>query len=105
MEFFAPTEDEMLAEAKLPGVFGKRAAINEFGAGFRERALAKRGEILVELASENELKHSVTEEFEALVGLDRNALFMGDGWVSQSEPEEGSVVEGVTEKVLEIVVV
>jgi hypothetical protein len=78
VDLFAATEDEMFAEAKLAGVIGEGAAINEFCAGFCERAFAKRGEILVELASENELQHGVPEEFETLVGLDWNALFVGD---------------------------
>jgi hypothetical protein len=78
VEFFAPTEDEMLAEAKLAGVFCEGAAIDEFGAGFREGTFAEGGEILVELASKNELEDSITEEFEPLIGLDRNTLFVSD---------------------------
>ncbi len=78
VDFFAATEDEMFAQAEMAGMFGKGATIDEFGAGFCERAFAKRGKILVELASENELKNSITQELEALVGLDWNTLFVGD---------------------------
>jgi hypothetical protein len=78
VEFFAATEDEMFTEAKLAGVIGEGAAINEFRAGFCERTFSECGKILVELTSENELQHSISEEFEALVGLDWNALFVGD---------------------------
>jgi hypothetical protein len=105
VKFFASAEDEMLAQAKLPSLLGERAAVDEFGARFRERSFAERREILVELASENELEDGITEEFEALVGLDRNALFVGDRGMGQSEPKESRVAESVTELDLEIVIV
>jgi hypothetical protein len=78
MQFFASTENEMLAQAKLASMVGEGAAVDEFGARFRERSFAERREILVELASENELEDGIAQELEPLVGLDRNALFVGD---------------------------
>jgi hypothetical protein len=78
VEFFTPTQDELLPEAKLAGVFGESAAIDQFGAGLRQRAFAKRWEILVEFASKDELEDGVAKEFEPLIGLDWNALLMGD---------------------------
>jgi hypothetical protein len=78
MEFFASTQDEMLAEAELPRVVSEGASIHKFSASFGERAFAKRWKILIELASENELEDSVAEEFEPLIGLDGHALFVGN---------------------------
>jgi hypothetical protein len=105
VKFFASAEDEMLAQAKLPSVVGEGAAVDEFRPRFRERAFAKGRKILVELTSENELEDGITEEFEALVGLDRNALFVGDRGMGQSESKESRVAESVTELDLEIVIV
>jgi hypothetical protein len=78
MEFFASTQDEMLAKPELAGVFGKGASVDQLGPSFGERAFAEGRKILIELPSENELEHGVTEEFEPLVGLDGNALFVGN---------------------------
>jgi len=105
VNFFASTQDEMLAEPELAGVFGKSATIDQLGASFGERAFAKGREILVELPSENELEDSVTEKFEALVGLHGNALFVRDGGMSQSKPQESRITKSVTELILEIVIV
>jgi hypothetical protein len=60
---------------------------------------------LVKLASENELEDGIAEELKALVGLDGNTLFVGNRGMSQREPKERRVAEGVTELDLEIVVV
>jgi hypothetical protein len=82
VKFFASAQNEMFAQAKVASMFGEGAAIDKFGASFREGAFAERGEILVEFASQNELEDGVTEEFEALIGLDGNALFVGNRGVS-----------------------
>jgi len=78
VEFFASAQEEMFAEAKLPRVFGESAAIDQFSTGFRQRTFAEGGEILVKLTSQNELEDRIAQEFEPLVGLDRNTLFVGD---------------------------
>jgi hypothetical protein len=78
VEFFASAQDEMFAEAKLARVFGESPPIDEFSAGFRQRAFAEGRKILVKLASENELEDGITEELKTLVGLDGNTLFVSD---------------------------
>lgn len=78
VEFFASAQDEMFAEAKLARVFGESAPINEFSAGFGQRAFAESRKILVKLASKNELEDGIAEELKALVGLDGNTLFVSD---------------------------
>lgn len=78
VQFFASTQDEMFAQTELASMVSEGASIDQLGASFGERAFAKGRKILIELASENELEDSITEEFEALVGLDRHALFVSD---------------------------
>jgi len=86
----------MPAQAELTSMLGESAAIDEFGASFGEWAFPEGREILIELARENELEDGVTKEFEPLVRLDWHALFVGDRWMRQGEPQESPVAKSVT---------
>lgn len=59
-------------------VFGECAAIDELRTGFCKWTFAKRGKILVQLTSENELENRVAKEFEPLVGLNGDPLLVSD---------------------------
>src|SRR3954451_11193715 len=83
VKFFASAENEMISQAELARVLSERAAIDQFGACLRQRPLPEGRKILVEFASQNELQDGITEEFQALVGLHGNALFVCDGGMSQ----------------------
>jgi hypothetical protein len=105
VKFFASAQDEVVSQAELARVLGKRAAIDEFGAGLCQRPLSEGWKILVELASENELQDGISQELQPLVGLHGNALFVCHRRVGQSEPQQRQVVKCVTKLILEIVVI
>jgi hypothetical protein len=92
---FAAAKNEVLAEPETPAMLGKRPAIHQLRPRFGERPFAKRGEFFVKRARENKLKDSIAEEFEALVGLDRDALLVSNRRVSEGELEQGSVVKAI----------
>jgi hypothetical protein len=81
----AAAEQQVFAEAETPAMLGQGAAIDHFGASLGERAFAHGGEFFVELASEDELQDGVTEELEALIGLDGRALLVGDRGMGQGK--------------------
>ncbi len=56
-------EDQMLPQAKLPGVVGQGAAVDQFGAGFGEWPFIKIGKPLVEFLGQDQLKNRIAEEF------------------------------------------
>jgi len=41
------------------------------------------------------LQHRITEELEPLVGLDSQALLVGDRWVSQRQPKQIEILKTI----------
>ena len=71
-------QDEVRAQAKLPGVVGQCPAIHQFCPRLGERPFAEGREFCLQLARQDQLQHGITEEFEPLIGLDTEALLVGD---------------------------
>ena len=67
LRFLAVAQNQMRAEVKRAGVFGQRAAIDEFGARLGQRAFVECGKFFVKLARQDELQHRVAEKFQPLV--------------------------------------
>src|SRR5262249_30962008 len=100
VRFLAATKNEVFAEAERAALFGKRAAGDRVCAGPWERAFVERGEMVVEIAREDELDDSVAEKLEALIVLSGRAVFVRDGGMSQGELEKRVVAEIVTQAFL-----
>ena len=104
MQFLTPAEDQMLPEAQVPGALGQGSAVDQLGAGFGQRALAKGGELFIQLAREHKLQNGITQEFEPLIGLHRRSVLMRDRGVRQGEPQESGVAEDVAQPGLQVIV-
>ena len=86
--FLAATQDQMRAEVERAGVFGERAAIDEFGARLRQHAFIERGKVFVEFLREDELQHGVAEKFQPLIVFARHAAFVRDGRMCEREAQK-----------------
>ena len=104
VQLLAPAQDQVLANAKVPGAFGQGPAVDELGAGLGQRAFAEGGEFLIQLAREHELQDGVAQEFEALIGLDGRALFMRDRGMGQGELQQGGIAKDIAQPVLQFLV-
>ena len=74
---FPAADQQMAAQADLTGAFGKAAAVDQLGARLGERALSKSGKFFIELLSQHELENRIAQEFEPLIGLNRQPLLVG----------------------------
>ena len=101
VKLLAAAENEMRTEINHATVDGQRTAVDEFGAGFRERPFFVFGKFFVKLAGQHELQYRVTEKFQALVVLKGLVLFVGDRRMRERETQERIIVEGVAEALLE----
>src|SRR5207253_3394188 len=101
MQLLAAAEDQMLAHPQVPSPLCKRAAIHQLGAALGQRAFAEIRKFLVQLARQYQLQHSVAEKLEALVGLERQALLVRDGWMSERQFEQSEVAKIVTQPMLQ----
>ena len=90
----------MRAEVKRTGVFGQRAAVDEFGARLRQRAFIERGKLFVKFLRKDELQHGVAEKFQPLVVRGRRAAFVRDGRMREREAQQIFVAELKTEVIL-----
>ena len=101
VHFLAAAQNQMRAEAERAGVFGQRAAVDEFGARLGQRAFVERGKFFIKLVREDELQHGVAEKFQPLVVRRRRAAFVRDGRMRQRQPQQALVAERVAETGLE----
>src|SRR5262249_51982800 len=85
MELLAPAQNQMCSQTKLPCVLGQRPAIHQLGPAFCQRSFSKSWELFIQLAGQYELQDGVSQEFQALVGLDWQALLMGNRGVRQRQ--------------------
>ena len=107
VHFLAAAQNQMRAEAEGAGVFGQRAAVDEFCARLGQRTFIERGKFLVKLLRQDELQHGVAEKFQPLIvrGLSRRfvparrgfAWLMGDGRMRERQPQQALVAERVAE--------
>ena len=86
----------MRANGQVPGALRERPAIDELRAGLGQRALVEGGELLIQLAREDELQDGVAKELEALIGLEGRVVLVGDRRVGQGELEQGGIAEDIT---------
>ena len=91
----------MRAESQRAPAGAQRAAVDQFGAGFGERAFVEVRKSFIQFPGQSELQHGVAEELEALVVLHGRAQFVGDGWMGHRELQEAFIAEGVTESDLQ----
>ena len=94
----------MLPEAQVPGALGQGSTVDQLGTGFGQRALAKGGELLIQLAREHKLQDSIPQELEPLIGLNRRVLLMGDRGMSQGKPQQRWMAEDIAQPRLQILV-
>ncbi len=77
-EFLATAQEEVAAEFEMTGALSQAAAVHEFCPSFGQRTFAESLKPLIKLPSKDQLQHRVAEEFEALICLHRQPLFVGD---------------------------
>ena len=90
----------MRAEVERAGVFGQRAAIDEFGARLCQFAFIERGKFFVEFLREDELQHGVAEKFQPLIVFARHAAFVRDGRMRERETQKIFVAKIICETFL-----
>jgi len=100
--FLARPEVQGGVEAEAGGKGGESAAIGEDGAAAAKRALGLGGVERIERISEHELKHGVTEEFEALVARADLWVLVGIRGMSERLCQQRGVGKSVSEARLEI---
>ena len=98
---FTVAEDEIGAEVEGAAAFGESGAVDEFGAGFGERAFVVVGKAGVKIVGEDEGQDGVAEKFETLVGLGAGVVFVGNGRVREGEAQQRGVGKSVAEAELE----
>jgi hypothetical protein len=76
MHFLSPADDHMFAQFKLACPVGKCASIDQLCPRFRERTFAKYWKFFIQLARQHELENGIPEEFQPLIGLKGQALFV-----------------------------
>ena len=86
----------MRSDAQLSGALGQRAAIHQLGAAFGERSFAKIRKFFIQLARQHELQHGIAEKFQALIGFERDALFVRDRWVCQGQLQQVGIMKFIT---------
>src|SRR5262245_40796477 len=91
----------MVAEVQRPAMLGQGAAVDQFGAGFSERAFVEAREFFVKLASQDELQDRIAEEFQSLIMLDGRSLFMRHRRMRESQTQLIFVAKMITEAGLE----
>jgi hypothetical protein len=91
----------VIAESQTSALLSERATIDHLGAGLGKRTFANVWEFLVEFARQDELKDSVTEEFEALIVLNGGALLVRNGRMRQRQSQQIRIAESVTQAGLE----
>jgi hypothetical protein len=83
VEMLAAAEDEVFAKPEQTALLGKRNLVHKLRADLRERAFIVLRVAVVKLPREHQLKHGVTEVFEALVVILARAQLVRDGGMRQ----------------------
>src|ERR1051326_1727716 len=95
----------MRSQFQLPRSLGQAAAIHQLGPRLGQGTFAEPREFLVKLPRQGELQNGVAEKFQALVGLRRQSLLMGDRRMGQRQLQLSEILEMIAESFLKFVVV